>query len=192
LQPKKYLIQAIKKLISEKGIENIIVQDILDEANVSRATFYKYFWDKYDLANAYYSEYVKVNILPRYDGTNWFSLLVHLLTFIKENKDYFIQLTDLTIHSFTEFIAKFGEKGYSQNYLVNTGKKELSSEDRYMLEFYNAGCVRLICCWLKGGCTDEPDYIASLVLNLLPAVYHKVNNAAKAVSFDPYKIDMGK
>jgi len=126
MQPKKYLIQAIKKLITEKGIDNIIVQDILEEAHVSRATFYKYFWDKYDLANAYYSEYVKENILPHYDGTNWRSILIEILTFIKENENYFRQLTDVTIHSFTEFIEEYGKKGYFSSHC------SCSSSDRLL------------------------------------------------------------
>lgn len=175
MQPKKYMLQAIKKLLKNKSIESISVQDILQEANVSRATFYKYFWDKYDLANAYYSEYVKENIMPQYDGSNWCELLVTTLTFIQENKDYFRPLIDLSEHSFSDFLAEFGEKGYRQNYLNNTGKKELSQEDKYVLAFYNAGCVWLISSWIKGGCIDSPEYIADLVRRLLPAVYREVD-----------------
>lgn len=187
MQPKKYMLQAIKKLLKKKSIKSISVQDILEEAGVSRATFYKYFWDKYDLANAYYSEYVKENIIPHYDGSNWHELLVETLAFVKENNDYFRPLIDLSEHSFIDFLTEFGEKGYRQNYLNNTGKKELNDEDRYMLEFYNAGCVRVIRCWLRGGCTDPPDYIADLVFRLLPAVYHEVDHTSSAVLVSSYQ-----
>lgn len=171
-----------------RRIESITVQDILDVAHVSRGTFYKYFWDKYDLANAYYAEYVQEHILPRYDGTNWRSLLVEIMYFIRKNKDYFCQLTGLTIHGFAEFLLEAGEKGYRQNYLINTGKDKLDRRDRYALEFYNSGCVRLICLWLEDGCVDSPEDIADLVLDLLPAEYHSVDDIAPSASSDSYLI----
>ncbi len=186
LKPKKYLLEAARKLIIEKGIDNITVQDILDESSVSRATFYKYYRDKYDLANAFYGEYVTENILPRYDGTNWDVLLVEILRFVKENKSYFRQLTDLEIHSFAEFVGEYGKKGYRQTYLVNTGKKELSSEEEYRLEFYNAGCVRVITCWINDGCAEKPDYIARLLFSLMPDVYHTVDSTDSSAALNAY------
>ncbi len=37
------------KLFIEKGIKNTSIQDIVDEANVAKGTFYLYFKDKYEL-----------------------------------------------------------------------------------------------------------------------------------------------
>ena len=44
------LDQAIFALMAEKRYESITVQDIIDRANVGRATFYAHFQDKEDLA----------------------------------------------------------------------------------------------------------------------------------------------
>ena len=43
---KKLLSQALVELILEKGYENVTVQDILDRANVGRATFYTHYENK--------------------------------------------------------------------------------------------------------------------------------------------------
>jgi len=39
------------KLFIEKGIKNTSIQDIVDDANVAKGTFYLYFKDKYEIQN---------------------------------------------------------------------------------------------------------------------------------------------
>ena len=43
------MMQAFEQLLVEKGFEAISVQDVTDKAEITRATFYKHFVDKYDL-----------------------------------------------------------------------------------------------------------------------------------------------
>jgi AcrR family transcriptional regulator len=50
IQRTRSLLQgALVELIMEKGYEAITVQDILNQANVGRSTFYEHFYDKDDL-----------------------------------------------------------------------------------------------------------------------------------------------
>ena len=86
------LFQAIEKLVGQKQFSKITVQDILDEAEVSRRTFYKYFNDKYDLANSFYENYVTNQILIHYDGSNWRELLIQVCVFILKNQNYFQEI----------------------------------------------------------------------------------------------------
>lgn len=53
LQMNKKLIlgDTIEKLLNKTSIEKITLKKILDESGVSKQTFYRYFSDKYDLAN---------------------------------------------------------------------------------------------------------------------------------------------
>jgi len=46
---RQLLLNSLIQLILEKGYETIIVQDIIDRANVGRSTFYAHFQDKEDL-----------------------------------------------------------------------------------------------------------------------------------------------
>ena len=48
---KEKLLNSAYKLFTEKGINTTSIQDIVDDANVAKGTFYLYFKDKYDLQN---------------------------------------------------------------------------------------------------------------------------------------------
>lgn len=48
---KKRVIDVLFSLLYEKPFAKISVIDILEEADISKGTFYKYFVDKYELAN---------------------------------------------------------------------------------------------------------------------------------------------
>ncbi|HEV2478378.1 MAG TPA: TetR/AcrR family transcriptional regulator [Puia sp.] len=46
---KKFLADALKELIQEKGYDNVTIQDIIDRANVGRSTFYAHYENKEQL-----------------------------------------------------------------------------------------------------------------------------------------------
>jgi AcrR family transcriptional regulator len=52
----RFLQQAMIELITEKGFEAITVGDIADRAMINRATFYRHYQDKYDLAAKIFEE----------------------------------------------------------------------------------------------------------------------------------------
>lgn len=49
IKTRKYLLSAFAKLLKRRSFKRLTVNDICEEAQVSRATFYSHFKDKYDL-----------------------------------------------------------------------------------------------------------------------------------------------
>ena len=56
LKTKKAIFQAFSELLKEKELRKITVQEIVDKADISRVTFYKYYLDVYDLYDKIESE----------------------------------------------------------------------------------------------------------------------------------------
>lgn len=56
---RKALQEALIALILEKGYDTVMVQDILDRANVGRSTFYAHYHDKDDLLQSRFEELQK-------------------------------------------------------------------------------------------------------------------------------------
>lgn len=63
MNAKKYLKEAAYALISKDPIETIKTKDLLSRADVSKQTFYRYYKDKYELANAIYAELTQKGII---------------------------------------------------------------------------------------------------------------------------------
>lgn len=82
MDSRKSLIASMSKLLSKNSIENITVQMILDDAQVSRGTFYSYFADKYDLINAYFRDETKAHMMNVNDDP-WVVRLTKGATFMK-------------------------------------------------------------------------------------------------------------
>ena len=49
LEKERRLLDTAFKLFTEKGVKDTSIQDIVDNANVAKGTFYLYFKDKYEI-----------------------------------------------------------------------------------------------------------------------------------------------
>ena len=58
INTKQIILDATIKLMKTNKVNKLTVQKILDEANVSRSTFYSFFSDKYDVINYYFKDYL--------------------------------------------------------------------------------------------------------------------------------------
>ena len=61
------IIYAFNRLLTSVEVEKITTQMIADEAGIGRATFYRYFKDKYDVLNRNYKELLD-NCIKRCDN----------------------------------------------------------------------------------------------------------------------------
>ncbi|MBP3852856.1 MAG: TetR/AcrR family transcriptional regulator C-terminal domain-containing protein [Erysipelotrichaceae bacterium] len=174
MNTKKMLFQAIEKLVGQKQFSKITVQDILDEAEVSRRTFYKYFHDKYDLANSFYENYVTNQILIHYDGSNWRELLIQICVFILKNQNYFQEINKFQGQgSFLSFLIDYSYHFYSGVYKHNMKIETLSDQDSYRIWYVVGGNIFLLNQWMNKGYVHKPDQMADLLLESMPDIFYR-------------------
>jgi len=87
------IFRALQTLLERKAYSAVTVQEIIDEANIGRSTFYAHFETKDDLLRSLCSEifyHVFTDMLPQEEDTldcrNLELKLGHILYHIKENK----------------------------------------------------------------------------------------------------------
>src|SRR5690349_21065326 len=68
---RQMLRRAFLEVVREKGLTKVTVQDIVDQANVSRGTFYAHYSDKYALIEIIIREAFQRSIKKQALGDNW-------------------------------------------------------------------------------------------------------------------------
>lgn len=167
MNTKRRLIYAMKNLLEKHEIEQITIEMILNESDLSKSTFYRYFSDKYMLMTEYYN--YNVETVLSIQGNNFEETMTYLLLFLKENKKYFTKLNHLKEPD--DFFHVFYESSYN-----NTKKKieenlnyTLSQDEEYYLTFFISGCAYICEQWIRKGMKEPPEYIARLLKESIPS-----------------------
>lgn len=171
IDTKQIILDATVKLMKTNKAKKLTVQKIIDEAHVSRATFYSFFADKFDVVNYYFQSYIE-NASNEEDNEAQMEMCAY--QFIYDNKDYFINALKIEgQNSFKKFFYDYYYHFSKEMYLRNTNKKELSNEERIALDFYYMGSFYILEKWLMGGTKESPEYMARLTHKLMPSEYWK-------------------
>lgn len=161
----------IEKL-REKPIDKITVSEICSEAQINRATFYKYYENPYDLLDKLEWELID-NLEQKLvsQGTSEFTEVIRtVLTEIKENHDiYFLLVSD---NVDIEFRDRIISHCYDYNIKsINKIYADLSAEKRDWIYYFIAeGCNGILTRWLKSGMSMPIDEVVDFTRNIVTSV----------------------
>jgi len=90
MDARKYLKKAAFELIGEKAIDKISVKELVERADVSKQSFYRYYDDKYSLANEVYAELTQGMISPEtiHNIEDWKDMYKHQFSIFREHYDF--------------------------------------------------------------------------------------------------------
>ena len=166
---KKIIRETFLNLMEEKDISKITVTEICEEADINRATFYKYYLDIYDLLEQIEDELYKEleKILNKSIGNVTLKeVILGIIETIGANKD--ICKIILGEHGNKDFLLKI-------LYLVRENcfsiwKKDFETlyEDDfdYLFTYTANGSIALIQFWIKNDCIESNLEITNLITRL--------------------------
>ncbi len=173
MNAKKYLKQAAYKKISETPIEKLPLKDILDEAEVSKQTFYRYYKDKYDLANELYYEMTQKEIIESREVNNkenWRSMYVEQfdrfrmhLNFIKHL--YTSRETGCTVDYEIECTINF-----DREYLKRKGADIEDPRIQFAIEAKDVGGTYVMRDWILRGMDVEAEEMVERFHLIIPQI----------------------
>ncbi len=167
---KQILTQALRKLLREKKVNDITVQDLVDEAQVNRKTFYYHYHTMSDLLNEMCSDKVE-EILEgeEISPENWEECTKKLLYFAIEEKremraifssvyatEYNNHLQSMLEDKINEFVAN-AKKTYEARY--DTTVLLTEEQTAYIQEYYSMAFYGMFKIWFMRGMKDSPENV---------------------------------
>ncbi len=162
-----YILHAFDELVQKVGFDKVTIQMLCKEAHISRATFYRYFKDKYDVMNYNYKQMVDTAFTPDRIDT----LEDLFLIFYQMGRTYWqplIRMFDSTgINSLSHFIADYSYEA-AERILEENRTKPLTEEEKLKLRVFCGGCSYMYEDWIRGKYEMSPEKAAHALYNTLP------------------------
>lgn len=144
--------RALEELLQGRKLDDINTSEIISRSGLSRSTFYRYFEDKYALANWRYLDMLeqlsKDHTSPETSGEN----IRRLIDFIDENRSFFRKLLSYSgQNSFNDYYLKITFEWAER--INSEAGRELTQKDYYTMRYHAAGILDILNEWLS---SDDP------------------------------------
>ena len=159
---KRALEASLKKLLLQKPLNKITINDITEDCGVNRMTFYYHFKDIYDLVDWIMVEDAAKALEGRQSFENWTDAFLDILHQVQDNKvlvmnvyrsvsreqleQYLYKLLDHMLRDFVDRSA--------QGFTVQ------DSDKQFIIDFYKYGFVGLALEWIRRDMKTDPAVMA--------------------------------
>lgn len=181
------IFEAFSKLLSEKNFSKITVQEIIDQANIGRSTFYSHFETKDDLLRELCNDLFghvfsdSLNTEKTHDFSwatgNPHIAITHILYHLRDNKKNFIGI--LTCESGELFLGFFRQ--YLNRLIIGTmlNDAEYTNETvpyDFLVHHISGSFVNMVEWWIKNGLKQSPEELTTYFEAVISPVITATNN----------------
>lgn len=167
-QTRRAIIQAFDALIAATPFEDISMDDITQAAGVSRATFYRYFKDKYDVMNSNYADLLD-RMIRLDECTSYRDLYLHLYNAgrmeLAEIKGAF---RTSGVNSFEYYIYQYSKQIVEDITKANRNGEGLTEQEDLQLDVFCYGISYMYKNWVLGRYPLSADQAADALFQMMP------------------------
>lgn len=157
---KRAMADALKKLLQKRKLEHITVQDVADEANVSRKTFYYHFHDIYDLLEWLLLEECR-ELAHGHEAGAWIQDVAIGLNYATKNREW-LQNIYLSMErpQLERILRKIVEPRIKASFEQARAGRPVNEEDRQFVEdIFTYGVTGLFLTWMGEGMRDDAVFL---------------------------------
>ncbi|MCB2354184.1 TetR/AcrR family transcriptional regulator C-terminal domain-containing protein [Clostridium estertheticum] len=168
---------ALQKLLGEYSFDDITVDMILCEAELSRSTFYRYFSDKYNLLAWNYEEGTRKIIWDNCTCT-WEERQKKIYMFLGDNLTYYQKaLQTDKLDTFWNFLYQFVFDYCKQAVMKKRNTRILDEKDIVTIKYISRGSVFVLLDWVKRGGIESAENMAKYTYDFLSPEYRDIFNS---------------
>lgn len=167
---KKLIFDAFYKLIQEKDYSKISIQDIIDEANIGRSTFYDHFETKDDLLSVMCKNLFEhifnpsLNDTCPLDSESFKDKILHIFSHLLEKSNIIKGILsseshDIFIRHFKEYLDKISD---------SITKKIDSIPKDFLKNYITGSLINLVTYWVESNYKYSPKDLCDYYLSILP------------------------
>lgn len=174
------ILAAFQELLAHKRYENIIVQEIIEAADVGRSTFYAHFETKDMLLRAMCEDmfaHVLEDVTDEgshdfsHDPDNPAMIVSHMLYHMQDQQRNIRGL--LTCESRDIFLQYFRDK--LRETLTARGHsvlREHALPEGFLINHITGSFVLMVEWWMQNGCRESPEEMAEMYAALITPIFH--------------------
>ncbi len=158
---------AFTTLLNSRKYNAITVQDIIDEANIGRSTFYAHFDTKDELLKALCEElfdHIMTSAMDKKDTHGLYSctnapnsVICHILRHLQENDNHLLTLLSSQNNElFLRYFKTCMEKLVRVQYLSKPEIRQDVSQE-FLINHISGSFVEMVQWWMEGGCRQSPE-----------------------------------
>lgn len=176
------IFAAFTSLLNRRSFSAVTVQDIIDEANIGRSTFYAHFATKDELLEALCAElfdHIINTAMDKQDTHGLYSctyakdsVICHILQHLQENDNNILTL--LTCESSPIFLRYFKsgmDKLVKSQIIKSETLRNSAVPAEFIINHVSGSFVEMVQWWLVGGCKQSPQeldsYFRSVIMPIL-------------------------
>ena len=169
LKTQKAIFNAFRTLLEKKRYDHITVQDIIDEADIGRSTFYSHFETKDSLLDAMCGElfyHIFENDPCPWDGknNNLEAKLSHTLWHIKEDQN---DLSGMLLSDSSELFMKYFKSHLKKMFLLHIDDFKTAVPKDFLLNHLVGSFAEAVKWWMLEGMKTPHGTVATNFLKLV-------------------------
>lgn len=166
------IISAGFELFEKKPFKEVTVEDIIKRSYTSRGTFYRYFHDKYEIMNLYYSRFLNEDVLAEFNGKNWLELQTKCYRFGEEHRYFFRNVKDTVGQDgFWAYLKTVSRTVFRDIKRHNEGRDALTEEEEFTIQCYVESAVFAFQQIVFSQTSLRPETVSEIVYKMLPDDY---------------------
>ena len=181
IKTRKAIFTAFENLLVKESYDRITVQQIIDEADIGRTTFYAHFATKDDLLRELCSELFEhvFSIHPAKETNHDYSLsegnaehiVAHMLYHLKENGQCIAKLlSGESCYVFTRYFREYMNDLALNTLMGSMDHGELKVPEEFLRNHISGSFVNMVQWWLSNVLKETPEELSSWFLSVIEPI----------------------
>lgn len=161
-------VDALAELMHDCPLEKVKVSHLCEHLGVSRATFYEYFRDIFDVPTWFWDHLMNKSLYRMGIDQGLFEAHLKKFNMLVQNRDFFVHaFRCIGYNSVCEHGGRAVKEHILENAMANLGRP-FTEQELLEIDFFVAGAQYMTRTWVRGGMIQPPRQMAELFRSFAP------------------------